>query len=145
MLTADAHALPACGQDIDAGCVLHDSLDEATYRPGEMFAVVEDEEETTARQVGDDLVADPAESPFTYADGGGDGSIHVAGPTVCTEIAESDAVAVAVRDMRGRFEREPGLADPAGTAQRHNSRLADRARNRPHIAFAPQETVSPSG
>ena len=137
MLTADAHALPACGQDIDAGCVLHDSLDEATYRPGEMLAVVEDEQETTTRQVGDDLVADPAECPFAYTDGGSDGSIHVGGPSVCTEIAESDAVAVAVRDVRGRFEREPGLADSTGTAQRHDSRLADRARNRLHIAFAP--------
>ena len=145
VLTADAHAFPARGQDIDAGCVLHDSLDEPTYGPGEVLAVVEDEEETTAGQLGDDLVGYPAERPFAYTDGGGDGTIHVGGPSGRTQIAESDAVPVAVSDVGGRFEREPGLADPAGTAQRHDSRLAERARNRRHIAIAPQETVGRSG
>ena len=145
VLTADAHAFPARGQDIDAGCVLHDSLDEPTYGPGEVLAVVEDEEETTAGQLGDDLVGDPAERPFAYTDGGGDGTIDVGGPSERTQIAESDAVPVAVPDVRGRFEREPGLADPAGTAQRHDSRLAERARHRRHIAIAPQETVGRSG
>ena len=119
VLRREAQALAAGGQDPDGGGLAQDRVDEIRRRGQDVLAVVDHDEQASARQRVDDALGHrPARSgrdPEDRRHGVG----HGRGIADRRQLDHPDAVGELVGQLGGDLHREPGLADPARTGEGH--------------------------
>jgi hypothetical protein len=114
-LARQMQRLPASGQDRDPVGLPQDLGGEARDGGGEVLAGVEDEQQPPAAQVIEDRGAGGAGVAAVQPEALGRRHREQRRIGQAGEVDQASAVGVAVGRVGGRAQRQPGLADPAGT------------------------------
>ena len=138
-LTGDAQRLPAGGQEAQLGTGAQQGVSQPGAGIGEVLAVIEHQQQTPELQRVSERRRQRPAGGLTHAQGGSHRPGHEGGVGNGGQVDQPHAV-WAVRQQAGRDpQRQPGLADAPGAAERHQAMLGQE---RPHggaLVLAPDE------
>ena len=144
LLTVHPQRLPAGGQHVHPRCAQRDRLDQRGHRVQHVLAVVEHQQLVADREHLDDPGAQAARPGVGQPQRGGHRGLDRV-PTGPGQLDDQHPVGVPVDEGRGRVPGQPGLADPAGSAQRQHPPIDQGPADPGQVRVPPDERADRHG